>query len=61
LSALLRTPSSAERSAAPAAESIWAGVRPWQAGGSVVTVTWFLMAAMANWVHDSTEGCGMSG
>ena len=60
-SALSRTPASAERSAVLAAESIWAAVRPWQAAGSVVTVTWFLMAATANCAHDSTEGCGVSG
>jgi hypothetical protein len=56
-----RTPAPAERTAVLAAESIWAGVRPWQADGSAVTVTWSLMAATPNCTQDATEARGGSG
>ena len=54
------TPLAEARSAVPAAASIWAAVRPWQAGGSVVTVTCCLMADMPNCTHDSTEARAVS-
>ena len=61
LSALSFTPLPAERSAVPTAWSTWAAVRPWQAGGSAVTVTCCLIADSPNWVHDPTEACEVAG